>query len=228
MTGYIDNSPYARNGCEVILYVRQNNGPSNTTKTHYTYNEYERGRCAGVTFDPAKLTEQDMSHVLQAFASTPIWKLETQTYPGRPIEPVCYFSLFIYGNRRAWRTDAPGGGQTCEMGTAAPIQCTIGSPMTIEHPPALAGTVTSRKTAAVNIQCSATTSVGISILNSSLKLYSGNNALDSVLSVGANGQVQTRLTADPTASIDLISMIDASSVNVGEYSGSAIVTVSWD
>ncbi|WP_447887258.1 hypothetical protein [Serratia fonticola] len=40
--------------------------------------------------------------------------------------------------------------------------------------------------------------------------------------------MQTRLTADPTASIDLISMIDASSVNVGEYSGSAIVTVSWD
>lgn len=128
----------------------------------------------------------------------------------------------------------PPHGRTFGTGTfscdtvQSPVMCDLRVTEDIRHQPRTAGPVRSLSNGSAVINCTGTTSVSLQPNNSTVQLLSGQQILPSKLYVGAEGNMRWQGTVVSAVTISLISVIEGYSESPGLYSGSTVLTASWD
>lgn len=173
---------------------------------------------------------QGLWSMLQEPVTIPYTKSTTSTYNAY-MENTCRVSFaFSYSGATAWLIIGPGGfSKDCSMDIQPqPVSCNVTASESIQHRSQNIGTVYSRSTGRIGVECSSATTVTASVSTSGMTLSSGPSTLGSNLYVGADGQIQTRVMASPNAIIPLISTVDATGLTAGSYSGSKVVIIDWE
>ncbi|SPZ61758.1 Uncharacterised protein [Serratia quinivorans] len=109
-----------------------------------------------------------------------------------------------------------------------PVVCNLSNNGDILHDNLPTGTVHSTKRGGVTLNCTRSTSVTVLIEDDNLLLRSGGASINSKLHLNQIGHKVWKGTVDRDTAIEVISTIDDNITSGGEYSGSAVVTATWD
>jgi len=109
-----------------------------------------------------------------------------------------------------------------------PVECNLTNTKEILHGTVPAGALHTTSRGNISIQCSRPTSVTVRVEDATLPLLSGNASIDSKIYIDQIGKIQWKGTVDRNTAIDVISTIDDNTSSAGEYSGSAVITATWD
>lgn len=117
----------------------------------------------------------------------------------------------------------------CDLNLTPPVnKCTVDVPHTITHATAPTGNITSQPYNEMRVVCDHDASVRVSVEDTKLLLHGAGGNIPTRFSLGWEGQASTVASAMPDAIIPLWSVINTKAETAGEYSGSIILTVSWD
>ncbi len=115
----------------------------------------------------------------------------------------------------------------CPYSQPAPVVCTVRGPGDILHPLRTVGGTGPDTSDVVRITCSSKTTVVVTTPGD-IQLRSGGAKLSSRLYVGRAGDTSYKLDVAETAVVPVISRILGLAGEAGEYSGSGVITVTWD
>ncbi|CAI1034657.1 Uncharacterised protein [Serratia liquefaciens] len=225
--------------CEILVYVYADewSGPGRPSE-HYRLRGDGRDGVTPTCFGYPVYGSEGLSP--QQYAQRVVDSIKSVAVPwaargGNPgptapgLRNVCYYRILVNSGNRWWSVaDSPESGK-CNVVTAPkPVSCVLGAPALLTHPNKEAGRVHGRLVERVTVQCDSPSTVSLSVPRRDLTLSSVDEDLASSLYLGGDGSYSVKLHADPTAVTNIISIIDSPVSTPGVYTGSAVLTATWE
>lgn len=226
--------------CEIVVYVYPNEwtGPNRPSEHYRLRGEAGEGQartCFGYpVYGSEGLTPQEYAQrVVDNIKNVAVpWYARGGLPQGDPapgLKNVCYYRILVNAGNHWWGVaDNPASGKCNAVVAPKPVSCVLGAPALLTHPNKEAGRVHGRLVERVTVQCDSPSTVSLSVPRRDLTLSSVDEDLASSLYLGEDGSYSVKLHADPTAVTNIISSIDSPVSTPGVYTGSAVLTATWE